>query len=251
MKQTATLENNKRAIIYARVSTDDQRGNNSIPSQVQECKRYIENRGYTLIGNRFVDLESGQDAASGIPAFVDDFSSRELYRPALDDAYDYLESYGYDVVVVYAVDRLDRYPEKLMVHKNLFREKGAVIEYVTQTFSNDTMGEMMETNYAYFARIENESRSERFIRGKRQKAKRGFFVSGPAPYGFEPDKTSQGGLKVNEEEAETVRWIYETYANCESSLEGILLQLNHSRAKPRKGGKWQKSSLHKILINTA
>jgi DNA invertase Pin-like site-specific DNA recombinase len=46
---------NKRAIIYARVSTDDQRNNYSIPSQVAEIKKYIEAKGYALVGNRFVD----------------------------------------------------------------------------------------------------------------------------------------------------------------------------------------------------
>ena len=116
---------NKRAIIYARVSTDEQRSNYSIPSQVQECKKYVETKGYALVGNQYVDPETGQDAISGTPAYVDDYSSRELNRPALDAAYEYLSQYGYDIVVVYSIDRLDRDPYKLRTHEYGFIKGGA------------------------------------------------------------------------------------------------------------------------------
>ncbi len=52
----------KRAIIYARVSTDDQRNNYSIPSQVAECKKYIEAKGYALVGNRNERIRQGDYA---------------------------------------------------------------------------------------------------------------------------------------------------------------------------------------------
>src|SRR5712692_10006710 len=52
----------KRAAIYARVSTDDQRGNYSVPTQIADCLKYIQGRGYKLVGDRFVDPESGRDA---------------------------------------------------------------------------------------------------------------------------------------------------------------------------------------------
>ena len=63
-----------------------QRDNFSIPSQVAECLKYAEKRGYSVIGNQYVDPGTGFDKMQGggaIPAFVDDFTSRELSSPFL------------------------------------------------------------------------------------------------------------------------------------------------------------------------
>ena len=73
-----------RAALYPRVSSDLQRGNYSIPSQINDMVSYALEKGYTLTGNQFVDPETGQDAETGIPAFVDDYTSTELSRPGLD-----------------------------------------------------------------------------------------------------------------------------------------------------------------------
>ena len=73
----------EKSYIYARVSTEDQRGNYSIPSQIDECKRYVESKRYTLIGNRYVDPITRFDVLEGVPAFVDDFLSREFHAEHL------------------------------------------------------------------------------------------------------------------------------------------------------------------------
>ena len=49
----------KRAAIYARVSLDIQRDNYSIASQVAGCIDYANKHGYTVIGNQFVDPQTG------------------------------------------------------------------------------------------------------------------------------------------------------------------------------------------------
>jgi site-specific DNA recombinase len=245
---------NKRAIIYARVSTDDQRSNYSIPSQVAECKKYIEAKGYALVGNCFVDPDTGQDAASGTPAFVDDYSSRELSRPALDAAYEFLELYGYDAVVVYSIDRLDRDPYKLRTHEYGFIKGGAAVEYVKGDYAETPDGQFMKTVVGAAAKLDNDWRTERFNRGKRQKARRGLFVSGRAPYGYEMNREALGGLAVVEQEAGIVRWVFEAYVKDGLSLYAIANALNQSEAKPQqyhtRGSKWQKSTIAHMLVNT-
>ena len=117
----------KRAAIYGRVSTDDQRNNFSIPTQLAACLKLIEEKGYTLVGNLYVDPETGMDAnnGNGIPAFVDDHSSRELSRPALDMALTYLETDGFDVLLVHALDRLARDPYIRQTLEIEFDKRGA------------------------------------------------------------------------------------------------------------------------------
>lgn len=241
---------NKRAIIYARVSTDEQRGNYSIPSQVRECLQYIERKGYTLVGNLFVDPETGQDATDGIPAFVDDFSSREINRPGLDAAYEYLKTYGYDVCVVLSLDRLDRDPYKLRTHEYGFlREGNAEVEYVKGDYAKTPEGDFLKTVVAGAAKLENDWRTDRFNRGKMQKARRGLFVCGRVPYGYALDSDSLGGLAIVEEDAETVKWIYDAYVNGGLSIYGIKNALDNTQARPSLGGTWGKTTIHRILSN--
>ncbi|MBO9326370.1 MAG: recombinase family protein [Roseiflexus sp.] len=47
-----------RAVIYARVSTDDQEHNYSLPSQIEACRRYASERGMQVVADV-------QDVASG------------------------------------------------------------------------------------------------------------------------------------------------------------------------------------------
>lgn len=241
----------KRAIIYARVSTDDQRNNYSIPSQIDECKKYIDKRGYHLVGNRFVDPVTGFDTTEGIAAFVDDYSSLELNRPGLDAAYEYLERYGYDVVVVLSIDRLDRDPYKLRTHEYGFIKGGAQVEYVKGEYADTPDGNFMKTVVAAAAKLDNDWRIERFSRGKRQKARRGLFVGGRAPYGYTINRDYPGGLKVDEEKAQVVRDVYDAYINKGLSLYGIADMLNRQGVKPLFTDHWGKSSTHHILNNTA
>ena len=209
-----------------------------------------EDRPQALVGNQYVDPETGQDAISGTPAYVDDYSSRELNRPALDAAYEYLSQYGYDIVVVYSIDRLDRDPYKLRTHEYGFIKGGANVEYVKGDYAETPDGQFMKTVVGAAAKLDNDWRTERFNRGKKQKARRGLYVTGNPPYGYRINKGSFGGVDIVDEKAGIIRLIYEKYVNERLSLNEIVELLNHSKAKPQKGGVWQKSSINHILNNT-
>jgi site-specific DNA recombinase len=243
----------KRAIIYARVSTDDQRGNFSIPTQIAGCMKLIQDKDYALVGNQFVNLETGQDVSNGtgaIPAFVDDFSSRELNRPSLDAALIYLESFGYDVVIVHALDRLARDPYIRQTLENEFGRRGAKVEFVLGNYEESPEGEVRKDLEATFGKWENAKRVERCNRGKIGKAQKGQFVAGRAPYGYEIDPAAFGGLRVTEAQAQVVRYIFDLFASQNVSIRGIVEELNKIGAIPYGGREWMKSTVAKILHNT-
>ena len=55
----------KRAVIYARVSTDEQAEKGySLPHQINECRRYAQNHGFAVAQE-----------------FIDDYSGATLERP--------------------------------------------------------------------------------------------------------------------------------------------------------------------------
>ena len=245
----------KRAVIYARVSTDLQRDNYSIPSQVAECQRYIDSCGHSIVGDRFVDPETGRDTGKGngsIPAYVDDFTSREVSRPGLNAVLDYLESYGFDVMVVYAIDRLARDP---YIRETLERELfglGAKVEYVSGNYEDTPEGEVRKDLDATFAKWENAIRVERSNRGKCRKAESGLHIGGGRlPYGYYADENTPGGLAIIEAQASAVRYIFELYAIEGLSLYGIVERLNQDGIPNHSGKpKWGRSSVTRILKNT-
>lgn len=243
----------QRAAIYARVSSDEQRGNYSVPTQVQEAIRHVEHSGYSLVGNQFVDPDSGRDAGDGhgsVAAYVDDFTSREINRPALDAALDFLEAVGFDVLVVHSLDRLARDPYIRQTLEIDLRERGASVEYVLGNYEASPEGEVRKDLDATFAKWENLKRVERSLRGKRGKAKRGKFVAGRPPFGYELDSEARGGLAVVESEADVVRRVFELYARDGLSIRATA-ELLTDEGVPSPTGRptWGKSTVSKILRN--
>ena len=244
----------KRAAIYARVSSDEQRGNYSIPTQVEECLNYAEAKKYSIVGNQFVDPETGfdiQNQDGAIRAFVDDFTSRELSRPSLDNALRYLESTGFDVLIVIALDRLARDPYIRRTLELEFEERGAFVEYVQGNYEQSPEGEVRKDLDATFAKWENTKRVERSKRGKRGKAKRGLFVAGRPPFGYKIDREAKGGLAVDDQQATIVRWIFELYVIEKLSVREITRKLTSEKVLNHSGNtKWGTTSITRILQNT-
>ena len=245
----------KRAVIYARVSTDLQRENFSIPTQIAECINYANERSYTILGEQFVDSVSGKDVAVGhpgaIPAYVDDYTSRELSRPSLDTSLAYLETYGFDVLIVHALDRLARDPYIRQTLEREFNTRGARVEYVLGSYDDTPEGEVRKDLDATFAKWENAKRVERSLRGKHRKARNGKWVHGMPPYGYRVDNDSKGGLAVIPEQAEVVHNIFHMYIEENYSINQVLETLNINGSVPKKGGTvWAKSTINHILDNT-
>ena len=243
----------ERAIIYARVSTDIQRENYSIPSQVKAAITYAKDHGYSIVGDQYVDLQTGKDCLSGkgaVPAYVDQYTSLELSRPSLDAAINYLEQHGFDVLMVYALDRLARDPYIRQTLEREIEARGARVEYVSGNYDNTPEGEVRKDLEATFAKWENAKRIERCLRGKREKARRGLFVNNRPPFGYVVDADIPGGLMVVEEQATVVRRVFDLYVNHGESIRGIAEILKQEKI-PNWSGKtnWAKSSVGRMLAN--
>jgi hypothetical protein len=107
-----------------------------------------------------------------------------------------------DVVVAWALDRLQRNrPDELRLYE-VCRERDAVISLIQGAdldFRTAT-GRMIADQLGTFARFEVELKSDRQRRAVLQAAKEGRRVGGRRPFGYEPD-----GMTVREAEAAAVR----------------------------------------------
>lgn len=245
----------ERAAIYARVSTDDQRGNYSVPTQLAACVTHLKRCGYSLVGDRFVDRTTGQDVSpspDALAAFVDDYTSLEVSRPGLAAALEFLDASGFDVLIVHALDRLARDPYIRETLEREFEKRDARVEFVLGNYDDSAEGEVRKDLDATFAKWENAKRVERSLRGKRGKAERGLFVGGRAPLGFRIDRKANGGLVIDETHAATVQRIFGLYVGDGSSLTGIARRLTQDGVLTWNGKTiWRKSSVVKILQNPA
>jgi site-specific DNA recombinase len=245
----------KRAVIYARVSTDIQRENYSVPTQIEECVKFAELRGYAIVGEQHVDPDTGLDQITekgGTLAYVDDISHSELNRPSLDAALNYLERVGFDILVVHALDRMARDPYIRQTLEREFSARNAMVEYVLGNYDDTPEGEIRKDLDATFAKWENAKRVERCMRGRRKKARSGLWAGGKVLYGYEQNESALGGLASVEEQARVIRRIFELYAIHGESIRGIAQTLTDEGAATWSGNShWGKSSVARILKNPA
>jgi site-specific DNA recombinase len=188
-----------RCAIYTRVSTDqglDQEFN-SLDAQHDASSAYIKSQahaGWTRVNSRYDDggYSGGSTDRPNLQRLLDDIRARKI-----------------DVIVVYKVDRLTRSLADFAKLVELFDAHGVSFVSVTQQFNTTTsMGRLTLNVLLSFAQFEREVTSER-IRDKIAASKRkGLWVGGPLPLGYE---MKDGKIAVLESEAEQVRLIYRRY----------------------------------------
>ena len=189
----------KRAVLYARVSTDMQKEEGTIESQLFELRQQIARDGNTLT-KEYVDAG---------------WSGARLDRPALDQLRSDLKLNLFDAIYFHSVDRVARDVtyQQLIISDILKYRKQIIIngkDYVENPenkFALTVLGAVAELEKAKFA--------ERSVRGRRHKVRQGIpATGGNVPYGYtlvsKTDYAPQH-IVVNEERAAVVRHLYETY----------------------------------------
>jgi site-specific DNA recombinase len=235
-----------RCAIYTRVSTDhglDQEFN-SLDAQYEASSAYIKSQahaGWSLIKSRYDDggYSGGSTERPDLQRLLDDIRSRKL-----------------DVIVVYKVDRLTRSLADFAKLVELFDTHGVSFVSVTQQFNTTTsMGRLTLNVLLSFAQFEREVTSER-IRDKIAASKRkGIWVGGPLPLGYE---MKDGKIDVVEEEADRVRLIFQRYLDV-GSINALVRDLRakdiRTKRRPltsgsiRGGVPFERGSLYYLLRN--
>jgi site-specific DNA recombinase len=201
-----------RCAIYTRVSTDQrlEQDFNSLDAQYDASQAYIRSQahaGWTLLRGQYDD---------------GGFSGGNTDRPALQRLLEDVRAGKIDVIVVYKVDRLTRSLADFAKLVELFDRHSVSFVSVTQQFNTTTsMGRLTLNVLLSFAQFEREVTSER-IRDKIAASKRkGLWVGGMAPLGYD---AKDRRITVNEAEAERVRTIFRCYLKL-GSLNALMADL--------------------------
>ena len=198
----------KRAILYARVSTDDQKDKGySLPSQLDAMRKYAAQQDFEVVAE-----------------FCDDYSGATPieYRPEGGKAYVTLKGDGADVIIAYTIDRFVRPPDDgdewdmPVLIRGLAKLGKEVHTCDIGKLKTDFVSLLMVVLGAKGAGEERRKIRERSMRGKRAKVKGGKVVGLRAPYGYRHVRDEYGKvvtLEIVEETARIVRLIYQWYVD--------------------------------------
>ena len=188
-----------RCAIYTRKSSEEglEQEFNSLHAQREACMAYITSQkaeGWALLQTQYDD--------GGI-------SGGTLERPAMQQLLADVDAGLVDQIVVYKIDRLTRSLADFAKIVERLDAAGASFVSVTQSFNTATsMGRLTLNMLLSFAQFEREVTAER-IRDKIAASKRkGLWMGGYVPLGYDADGRT---LRINVEEARTVRTLYDLY----------------------------------------
>jgi site-specific DNA recombinase len=226
-----------RAAVYARVSTERQERQQTIDSQLDALRAWAK-----IANHELIDAHVFRDEG---------YSGSRLDRPGLDALRDAVRDREVDVVAVLAPDRLARRYAYQVLLLEEFRRAGCAVEFLTRAISDDPGDQLLLQIQGAVAEYERALLSERFRRGKLQKARAGQFIGPHAPYGYHyrprQDGTC-GQLAIDDEEAELVRTLYGWLVEESLTVRQILRRLNFGPWVPRCGRRpWSPSTVHHIL----
>ena len=231
------------AAIYARVSTDHQRAQGTIASQVDELRDLAAARGLA-VGSELVFCDEG-------------VSGSTLVRPALECLRDGAAEGVFEVVLCHSPDRLARRYAYQVLLLEEFARAGVEVVFAFESERADTPeGELLRQMQGMIAEYERAQIAERTRRGRVHRARAGSAaVLGRAPYGYRYVRRSDHAdayLEIDEAKAPVVREIFRRYAHEGETLAAIADWLNESATPTTTAGKaWHPSTVRGMLVNPA
>lgn len=231
------------AAIYARVSSDRQRREQTIASQTAALRELAEQREL-LAPDDLVFEDEGVSGAT-------------LRRPALERLRDLAVEGRFEVILCHAPDRLARrYAYQVLLLEEFQRAGVEVILAKEPERSGTPEDELMRQFQGMIAEYERAQIAERCRRGKLHRARAGAVsVMARAPYGYRYVKRSEHAdafFQIDETEALVVREIFRRYLQESESIAKIARWLT-AQGVPTRTGKtgWNNATIWGMLRNPA
>ena len=232
----------KTAAIYARVSSDKQREENTIASQTAALITFAREQQFE-VPQEWVFEDDGYSGAS-------------LIRPGLERVRDLAAEGLIQAILVYAPDRLSRrYAHQILLIEELARA-GVETLFVRAPRGSTPEDELLVQFQGMIAEYERAQILERSRRGKRHRARQGeVSVLSGAPFGYHfirKTDHSAAYYEIDEEQARVVRRVFELYGVDGLSI-GAIAHLLNEQAIPtcKRRGRWERSTVWGMLRNPA
>lgn len=226
-------EDKSKVALYIRVSTKFQIDKDSLPFQRQELINYCK---YVLGIDSF---EVFEDAG---------YSAKNTDRPAYQDMMNRIRKGEFTHLLVWKLDRISR---NLKDFTEMYDElKECSIIFISKNEQFDTssaMGEAMLKIILVFAELERKLTAERVYSIMLSRAEKGLWNGANVPLGYKWSEEEKFPVP-DEQEAKTVRFIYDTYEELRSTGE-VKHRLELAGIKTKRDGNWTSKTIADVIRN--
>ena len=238
MKRITKIEATKdskrklRVAAYARVSTGSDEQLVSLETQKNHYERYIKARPDWDYAGLYYD-----EAVTGTKK-----EKREGLLQMLADC----EKGLIDYIVVKSISRFARNTVDSLEMVRKLRDKGIYIYFEKENIDTGRMeGELLLSILSSLAESESRSISTNATWSILKRFMNGTYKIGYPPYGYD---NVNGKMVVNEEQAKTVRWIFNAILKG-MSLAAVAKALNANGTPAKRGGRWTAYTLYGMVKN--
>lgn len=216
----ADILERKKAVLYLRVSTEEQVDNFSLGTQEELCTKEAVRRGYEIDQ---IFKEEGRSAKTIVG------------RPMLIQLLEYCRRNKRTVraVFVYRLDRISRQTADYLTIRKKLAEIGISLISATEPTGDTPTEKLIETMLAGFAQLDNDVRSERARNGLRARFLSGL-ICGKAPLGY---RFKDGYIVKDPDSFEKVQKAWKLMATGTKNLKEMATIMNQWGVRERLKGK--------------
>jgi site-specific DNA recombinase len=211
-----------KAVIYTRVSTEEQaKGGTSLAGQKAACLDYCERQGYQVAK---IFVEEGESAKT-----ADRTKLKEMLKYCREQS-------NIKAVVVHKLDRFARNAGDHSQMRTLLTGIGVQLRSVTEPIDESSVGKFMEVVLSGVAQLDNDIRTERSVKGMKQRLEGGTWTF-PPPLGYRAGRDATGAKTIipDEQAAPFVAQAFEEFATGLYKREELLRKLTQLGLRTKKG----------------
>jgi site-specific DNA recombinase len=222
----------KRAILYARVSSEEQaKKGYSLSGQIRLLRQHAAEVGYEVLTE----------------AVDDGYEGDSLWRPGIDRIRRRVTEGGVDLVLATERDRIARKRGYVFVLEEEFRERGCTLRALEDKDEDSAEERLMRAIKDDFAEYEHAKIAQRTFSKKLEKARGGEIIAGRTPnYGFRYNEQRNGYL-VDEEKMPLVRRIFEMLGMESKTSYSVVRWLEGADPRGPTGKGWNMPYLRKMI----
>lgn len=221
-----------RVAAYARVSTDSAEQLVSLETQKNHYERYIQARPDWEYAGLYYDegiTGTKMEKRDGLLRMLAD-CDRGLI----------------DYIIVKSISRFSRNTVESIETVRQLCDKGIFIYFEKEKIDTGNMeGELMLSILSSLAESESHSIAENYKWAMVRRFQEGTYKIGYPPYGYD---NVDGQMVINQEQAKTVRWIFDAILSGKSPAKAAK-ELNEKGIPTKRNGKWTGHTIHDMLVN--
>lgn len=209
-----------RAVLYLRVSTEEQVDNYSLDTQAGLCQKEADRRGYEIVETF---REEGRSAKT------------ITERPTLIELLEYCRKNKREIgaVIVYRLDRISRQTADYLAIRKKLAECETTLISASEPTGDTPTERFVETMLAGFAQMDNDVRGERSRNGMRARFMSGLYNGSP-PLGY----LRQNGYAIKDPETfSAIQGAWELMTTDTKSLQDITNHLDQQGIREKRKGR--------------